>query len=81
MTRFARPLSELILATYGVASQQRPEPAAVPGMLWAPSGAGQPTGTVPGRRSLWTALRLAAAAPVNLADAISGLRRVVRSIR
>jgi NAD(P)-dependent dehydrogenase (short-subunit alcohol dehydrogenase family) len=77
LTRFARPLSDLVLSTYGVAAQQRSEPAARPGMLWAASGDGHATGSVPGRRSLWNTARLAAEAPLDLLDAVPGLRSLV----
>jgi len=81
LTRFARPLSDLFLATYGVAGQRRPEPAARPGMLWEPSGEGHETGTVPGRRSLWTTVRLAAGVPLDLVDHVPVVRAVARRIR
>jgi hypothetical protein len=50
-------------------------------MLWEPSGRGETTGSVRGRRSLWTAVRLAAGAPLDAADSVPGLRRVVRLVR
>jgi short-subunit dehydrogenase len=81
LTTLARPLSDVVLATYGVAGQKRPERAAEPGMLWEPSGEGRETGTVAGRRSVWTAARLAAGVPLDLAEAIPGLRGVVRRLR
>jgi NAD(P)-dependent dehydrogenase (short-subunit alcohol dehydrogenase family) len=81
VTRFARPLSDLVLSTYGVVGQRRPEPAADPGMLWEPSGEGRTTGTVPGRRSLWTAARLAAGLPLDVLDGVPGVRSIVRALR
>jgi hypothetical protein len=81
VTRLARPLSDLLLASYGVAGQRRPEPAARPGILWEPSDRGETTGSVRGRRSVWTAVRLAAAAPLDAADSVPRLRRVVRLVR
>lgn len=77
----SRPLRELALATYGVAGQRRPDPAPVPGMLWEPSGTGEATGTVPGRRSLWTTFRLAAGVPFEALDRVPGISRVVRLAR
>jgi hypothetical protein len=50
-------------------------------MLWEPSGEGRETGTVAGRPSVWTAARLAAGVPLDLAEAIPGLRGVVRRLR
>jgi NAD(P)-dependent dehydrogenase (short-subunit alcohol dehydrogenase family) len=77
----SRPLTELALATYGVVGQRRPDTAPHRGMLWEPSGTGATTGSVPGRRSLWTAARLAAGAPLDAMDAVPGLRRIVRLAR
>ena len=81
LTRCARPLSDLVLATYGVAAQQRSDTAAQPGVLWAPSGDGRATGTVPGRRSVWNAVRLAAGLPLDLLDAVPGVRAALRVVR
>jgi NAD(P)-dependent dehydrogenase (short-subunit alcohol dehydrogenase family) len=77
----ARPLTELLLATYGVAGQRSGEPAPQPGMLWEPSGKGRAVGTVRGRPSLWTKVRLAAGFPLDVADSLPGVRRVVRLVR
>ncbi len=55
---FARPLSDLILATYGVWGATSKREAKRPGMLWEASGTGNARGTHGGRRSAWTALRL-----------------------
>jgi NAD(P)-dependent dehydrogenase (short-subunit alcohol dehydrogenase family) len=79
--RLARPLADVVLSTYGVTGQQRPEPAPRPGMLWAASGEGTTTGTVPGRRSLWNAVRLSAALPLDVLDALPGVGRLVRLVR
>jgi NAD(P)-dependent dehydrogenase (short-subunit alcohol dehydrogenase family) len=81
LTTFARPVAEWFLATYGVAGQRRADPAASPGMLWEPSGEGTAVGTVPGRRSVWTAARLAAGAPLDLLDRVPGGRVVTRLVR
>jgi short-subunit dehydrogenase len=81
LTRLARPLSDLLLASYGVRGQRRPERAATPGILWEPSGNGETTGSVRGRRSAWTAVRLAAGAPLDAADSVPGLRRAIRLVR
>ncbi len=54
----ARPVSDLILRTYGVWGAHSTRPARRPGALWEPSGSGKAHGTHTGRRSLWTALRL-----------------------
>lgn len=77
----ARPLTELALATYGILGQRRPDPAPEKGMLWEPSGEGTVHGSVPGRRSLWTAARLAAGLPLDLMDRVPGLRMIVRLAR
>ncbi len=58
MTMLSRPLSDLMLSTYGVWGAKSDRPARRPGSLWAPSGKGGIHGTHGGRRSLWTALRL-----------------------
>lgn len=58
MATFARPLSDLMLASYGVWGAKSGKPAVRPGSLWKPSGRGRVDGTHGGRRSLWTALRL-----------------------
>jgi NAD(P)-dependent dehydrogenase (short-subunit alcohol dehydrogenase family) len=81
LTALSRPLSDLLLATYGVAGQRRPDPAAQPGMLWEPSGEGRTTGTVAGRRSLWNAVRLAAGRPLDAVDGIPGVGALVRLVR
>jgi NAD(P)-dependent dehydrogenase (short-subunit alcohol dehydrogenase family) len=54
----ARPLSDLILATYGVWGSKTGRPAKQPGALWQPSGQGRVRGGHGSRPSLWTALRL-----------------------
>jgi hypothetical protein len=81
LTAIARPVAELLLATYGVAGQRRAEPAARPGMPWAPSGSGEAVGTVRGRRSVWTAARVAAGAPLDVMDRVPGLGGIVRRVR
>lgn len=57
-TTFARPLSDRILATYGVWGAISQQQAKRPGILWQPSGTGNAQGSHRGRRSAWTALRL-----------------------
>lgn len=81
LTTFARPLSDAFLASYGVLGQRRPEPSADPGMLWEPSGAGRLRGSVAGRRSVWTTVRLAAELPLNVAGMVPGVRRALRIVR
>ena len=81
LAMLSRPLMELALATYGVVGQRGPDPAPKRGMLWEPSGEGATTGSVPGRRSLWTAARRAAGLPLDLMDDVPGLRRIVRLAR
>jgi NAD(P)-dependent dehydrogenase (short-subunit alcohol dehydrogenase family) len=54
----ARPLAELLLASYGVRGQLEGRAAEGPGALREPSGAGQVHGGHGGRGSLYTALRL-----------------------
>jgi hypothetical protein len=54
----ARPLSDLALATYGIAGQRSDTPAERPGSVYAPSGNGDVTGGYGGRGSVMTALRL-----------------------
>jgi len=82
-TSLARPLSELVRATYGVAGQRRRDraPAPAPGMLWEPSGDGRADGSVAGRRSLWTAASRLAAAPLDALDTLPGVRDVLRRVR
>jgi short-subunit dehydrogenase len=58
LTAVARPLSDLALATYGIAGQRSDEPADQPGSVYAPSGTGDATGGYNGRGSFMTALRL-----------------------
>ncbi len=58
MTTLSRPLSDLMLSTYGVWGAKSDRPARRPGSLWGPSGKGRVHGTHGGRRSVWTALRL-----------------------
>ncbi len=58
VTTLSRPLSDLLLSTYGTWGAKSDRAAARPGSLWAPSGRGRIRGTHGGRRSLWTALRL-----------------------
>jgi NAD(P)-dependent dehydrogenase (short-subunit alcohol dehydrogenase family) len=64
LTTVARPLSDLLLSTYGVVGQRRDTPCVSPGMLWEPSGEGSATGDFQGRPSLWMALRLAVPGPL-----------------
>ncbi len=64
LTTLARPVSDLLLSTYGVAGQRRDMPRVSPGMLWEPSGEGSATGVHAGRPSLWMALRLAVPGPL-----------------
>ncbi len=59
VTTLSRPLSDLMLSTYGVWGAKSDRTARRPGALWAPSGKGRVHGTHGGRRSVWTALRLA----------------------
>jgi NAD(P)-dependent dehydrogenase (short-subunit alcohol dehydrogenase family) len=55
----ARPLCDLVLSSYALRDSRRSrEPAPVPGALWRPAGAGRVEGREPGRRSVWTALRM-----------------------
>jgi NAD(P)-dependent dehydrogenase (short-subunit alcohol dehydrogenase family) len=54
----ARPLAELVLATYGIRGQRGGRPAGGPDALREPSGAGRVDGGHRGRGSLFTALRL-----------------------
>ena len=58
LSAVARPLSDLALATYGIAGQRSDEPAESPGAVYAPSGEGRETGGYRGRGSVITALRL-----------------------
>ena len=58
LTAVARPLSDLALATYGVAGQRGDDPPERPGSVYAPSGTGEETGGYGGRGSVLTALRL-----------------------
>lgn len=58
LTTISRPLSDLVLSTYGIWGAKSDEEARRPGSLWSPSGKGRIHGTHGGRRSLWTALRL-----------------------
>jgi NAD(P)-dependent dehydrogenase (short-subunit alcohol dehydrogenase family) len=58
LSAVARPLSDLALATYGIMGQRGDEPAASPGAVYEPSGAGEETGGFGGRGSVLTALRL-----------------------
>ena len=54
----ARPLSDLILATYGVRGMKTTTAAPRPGGLWQASGQGRVRGGRGSRPSLWAALRL-----------------------
>lgn len=54
----ARPVSDLILATYGVWGAKTVRPSKRPGALWQPSGEGRVRGGHGSRPSVWTALRL-----------------------
>jgi hypothetical protein len=47
-----------------VVGQRRDLPATRPGMLWEASGTGESVGSVRGRPSVWTALRLAVPGPL-----------------
>lgn len=59
LTLFARPVAERVLASFAIRDQLRSSDAPPsPGALHAPSGRGEVTGASPGRRSLWTAIRL-----------------------
>ena len=58
LTTLSRPLSDLMLSTFGVWGAKSSKAAKRPGSLWAPSGEGRVHGSHGGRRSLWTALRL-----------------------
>lgn len=58
VTTLSRPLSDLILSTYGIWGAKSHKTAKRPGSLWVPSGRGRIHGSHGGRRSLWTALRL-----------------------
>ena len=58
LSTFARPLSDLALATYGVIAQRSDQPADRPGAVHAASGEGEETGGYGGRGSVTTALRL-----------------------
>jgi NAD(P)-dependent dehydrogenase (short-subunit alcohol dehydrogenase family) len=58
LSAVARPLSDLALATYGIAGQRSDQPAASPGAVHAPSGTGDETGGYGGRGSVLTAARL-----------------------
>lgn len=53
-----KPLSDLILSSYGVRGSTSKRPATRPGALWQPSGPGLVHGSHRGRASVWTALRL-----------------------
>lgn len=54
----ARPLSDLILSTYGVWGMKTTSPSPRPGGLWRASGEGRVRGGRGSRPSLWAALRL-----------------------
>jgi hypothetical protein len=53
-----RPVADEVLAVVSRYYASSPEPAAVPGMLWEPTGKGRAAGTRRGRPSLWALLRL-----------------------
>lgn len=54
----ARPISDLALATYGVAGVKTEMRSREPGALWQASGEGQVRGGYGSRPTLWTAIRL-----------------------
>lgn len=58
LSALARPLSDLALATYGIAGQRSDRPGARPGAAHEASGEGDATGGYNGRGSVLTALRL-----------------------
>lgn len=58
LSAVARPLSDRILATYGVWGAKTSRPAPKPGALWRASGRGHVRGGHGARPSLWAALRL-----------------------
>jgi hypothetical protein len=54
-----RPISDLFLATYGIVGHAGTCPPSAPGCSGRPRVRGTRRGTVRGRPSVWTALRLA----------------------
>lgn len=58
LSAVARPLSDLALATYGIAGQRSDKPGARPGSAHEASGNGDETGGFGGRGSVITAVRL-----------------------
>jgi len=58
MSAVARPLSDLVLSTYGVWGAKTTSPSPRPGALWRASGQGRVRGGHGSRPSLWAALRL-----------------------
>jgi NAD(P)-dependent dehydrogenase (short-subunit alcohol dehydrogenase family) len=58
MSAVARPLSDLVLSTYGVWGAKTTSSSPRPGVLWRASGQGRVRGGHGSRPSLWAALRL-----------------------